>query len=760
MNAKSKNIDVEPKTSNATTADPKLAEQHLALVKSEHSTGENTDTEQKPDFSLSSPEVYLNRELTWLRFNDRVLSEASDTRLPILERLKFLAITGSNLDEFFMKRIGGLKQQVGAGVHGLTVDGRSPAQQITECLAFVSAFQDTVRTVYRDILDELKKHQITIVDNSNYEALPTEDRMALRSIYQEKIFPLITPLAMDPAHPFPFISNLSINLLVELSEGDGETDNSTKLVRVKVPQGKNVPRFLKVPSKDTYVSLVDVIRANLDSLFPDMDVISCEVFRVIRNANTERSEEMADDLLSMIELELRDRKFAPIVRLEVEQGMRQVHKGMLACELGLDEHVDVFETDTLLGFRDVMEIAMLDRPELRDQDHHPITNVRLKDDGCIFHILRKSGSILLQHPYESFVTSVERFVREASQDPKVLAIKMTIYRTSEGTKIIEYLVDAARKGKQVAVVVELKARFDEAANILWASRLEEAGIHVTYGVVGLKTHSKTILVVRQDYDGLRRYAHIGTGNYHAGTARLYSDMGLLTCDKNIGADLTDLFNYLTSGCQQTNKYRKILTTPKVFKKTLIKNISREIGFALDGRPGHIRLKTNALEDSDIVKALYKASQAGVKVELIIRDTCRLIPGVPGLSDNITVVSVVGRFLEHARIYHFRNGGHDEYFVGSADLMRRNLESRVEVIVPVEEKTQQTELNDVLKIQLKDHRNVWDMGPDGEYTQRRPGPGQRRMGSQLTLVRRAQKRAVDADKIRKRMPRGFARRVSR
>ncbi len=759
MNAKSKIVATEAKGGDVAVADPKLLEQHLALVKSGLPVPANNGTDQEPEFNLSSPEVYLNRELTWLRFNDRVLNEASDVRLPILERLKFLAITGSNLDEFFMKRIGGLKQQVGAGVHDLTVDGLSPVQQITQCLAFVADFQKKVRTVYLDILTELKKHRITIIDNSEYDALPIEDRLALRGIYREKIFPLITPLAMDPAHPFPFISNLSINLLVELSEGGDEKD-STKLVRVKVPQGENVPRFLKVPSKDVYVSLVDVIRTNLDSLFPDMDVLSCEVFRVIRNSNTERSEEMADDLLSMIELELRDRKFAPIVRLEVEQGMRQLHKGMLACELGLDEGVDVFESDTLLGFKDVMELAMLDRPELRDQDHHPITHVRLKDEGSIFHILRKSGSILLQHPYESFVTSVERFVREASQDSKVLAIKMTLYRTSEGTKIIEYLVDAARKGKQVAVVVELKARFDEAANILWASRLEEAGIHVTYGVVGLKTHSKTILVVRQDYDGLRRYAHIGTGNYHAGTARLYSDIGLLTCDEEIGADLTDLFNYLTSGCQQSNKYRKILTTPKVFKKTLIKNITRETDFVQNGRPGHIRLKTNALEDSDIVKALYKASQAGVKVELVIRDTCRLIPGVPGLSDNITVVSVIGRFLEHARIYHFRNGGQDEYFIGSADLMRRNLESRVEVIVPVEEKSHQTELNHILKIQLKDHRNVWDMCPDGEYTQRQPGLGQRRMGSQLTLVRRAQKRAADADKIRKRMPRGFARRVSR
>lgn len=698
----------------------------------------------------------MNRELTWLQFNDRVLNEANDQRLPLLERLKFLSIAGSNLDEFFMKRIGGLKQQVGAGVHDLTVDGLTPVEQIKACLAVVAAMQDDMRKTYRTLLAELKKKHLVIIEGSDYETISTSDRQALQIVYQETIFPLLTPLAMDPAHPFPFISNLSNNLLVEIEEGDGDV---TKLVRVKIPQGPNVPFFLKVPGKSVYVSVVDVIRDNLESLFPGTKVKACEVFRVIRNSNTERAEETADDLLSMIEMELRDRKFAPIVRLEVKSGMDPIHKGMLASELGLDENMDVFESNALLGYRDLMEIAMIDLPDLHDPDHHPITHDKLQDDRSIFHLLREAGSILLQHPYESFVTSVERFVREASTDPKVLAIKMTLYRTSEGTRIIDYLVDAARKGKQVAVVVELKARFDEAANILWASRLEEAGIHVTYGVVGLKTHSKTILVVRQDYGGLRRYAHIGTGNYHAGTARLYSDFGILTCDRDIGADLTDLFNYLTTGCRQSAKYRKILTTPKVFKKTLIKNIGREIDFAKEGRPGHIRFKTNALEDSEIVKALYKASQAGVKVELIVRDTCRLIPGVPGLSENVTVISVVGRFLEHARIYHFRNGGNDEYFIGSADLMRRNLESRVEVITPIEDKAHQAEIKHILKIQLKDQRNVWDMGPDGKYTQRRPVAGQRRMGSQETLARRATKRAMEADKLRKRRPSGFARRIS-
>ena len=438
---------------------------------------------------------------------------------------------------------------------------------------------------------------------------------------------------------------------------------------------------------------------------------------------------------------------------------------MLAAELGLDETKDVYEIDVMVGMRDLMEIAGLDMPALRDPAHHPIDNVKLQDDRNIFHIIRETGPILLQFPYESFTTSVERFVREASADPKVLAIKMTLYRTSAGTRIIDYLVDAARIGKQVAVVVELKARFDEAANIQWASRLEDVGVHVTYGVLGLKTHVKAVLVVRKDYSGLRRYAHIGTGNYHAETARLYSDFGMLSCDDDIGRDLTELFNYLTTGCKPSRKYRKILVAPKLMKRALLAMIDREIAGHADDSPGLIRIKSNALEDADITEALYRASDAGVKVELILRDTCRLRPGLAGVSENITVVSVVGRFLEHGRIYYFRNGGPDgggeEFFIGSADLMTRNLESRVEVLAPVEDEALRDELRGILDLQLSDRYNAWDMQPDGRYVARRPAGGDlsgEAVGCQQALIAAADRRHFEANRLRKRKPRVLSRRA--
>jgi polyphosphate kinase len=489
-----------------------------------------------------------------------------------------------------------------------------------------------------------------------------------------------------------------------------------------------------------------------------MEVVSCEVFRVTRNANTELDEDQAEDLLSMIETELRYRKFAPFVRLEIDQNLDPYRCGMLAAELSLDETADVFETDVLLGMCDIMELVGVDAPELHDSDHHPITNTKLQEPRNIFHLIRDTGSILLSFPYESFATSVERFVREASLDPKVRAIKMTLYRTSADTEILEYLIEAARNGKQVAVAVELKARFDEAANIRWASRLEDAGIHVTYGVVGLKTHAKAILVVRQDYSGLRRYAHIGTGNYHAGTARLYSDLGLLTCDDDIGHDLTELFNYLTSGCKPSRRYRKLLTAPKFMKKTLLAKIDREIALHSDSTPGLVRFKTNALEDADITAALYRASRAGVKVELIVRDSCRLRPGVPGLSENVTVISVLGRFLEHARIYYFNNGGEEEFYIGSADLMRRNLESRVELVAPVEDQSSRDELKHMFEVQLRDQRNVWEMKPDGSYVQREPtGRGTESRGCQMILIEAAEKRHSKATRLRRLKPRAIARR---
>ncbi len=711
-----------------------------------------TTTQAPSPANLAAPELYLNRELTWLQFNFRVLSEARDKRTPLLERVKFLAIGASNMDEFFMKRIGGLKQQIGAGVTKLSIDGRTPVQQLEECRTAMTEFRRQQREVYLELVGELRRANIRIL---SYSKLASAQREAVRDYYHENIFPLVTPLAMDPAHPFPFISNLSLNLLVTLRFPH---EPQLTLARVKVPVGSGVPRFIRVGSDDHFVLLEDVMANNLSELFPGMEIASVELFRVTRNANTERGEEGADDLVSLIEAELRDRKFAPIVRLEVAEGINANHKGMLAAELGLDEERDVYESDVMIGMRDLWELVALDNQALHDPKFQPTENVKLLDRDLIFHTIRENGPILLHHPYESFANSVVRFVREAAEDPKVLAIKMTLYRTSEATMIVDHLIDAASNGKQVAVVVELKARFDEAANLRWASRLEEAGIHVTYGVLGLKTHAKAVLVIRRDYNGLRRYIHVGTGNYHGGTARLYCDFGLLTCDREIGLDLTELFNYLTTGCKPAHAYRRLLTAPHLMKKALLAKIDREIAVHSAEKPGLIRFKCNALEDPDVVAALYKASQAGVKVELIVRDTCRLRPGLPGISETITVVSIVGRFLEHARIYYFRNGGDEEYFIGSADLMTRNLESRVEILTPIEHPDLRRELNALIETQLADRRSGWDMCADGSYVQRRPrGGGHKVRSAQEIMMESARLRSERAKRMRKVKPRAFARR---
>ena len=696
---------------------------------------------------LNPPELYLNRELSWLAFNARVLDEARNARNALLERLKFLAITASNLDEFFMKRIGGLKQQVAAGMQERTVDGRTPHEQILECFRVVREFERRQRALLDELVGAIQQQGIQLLA---YADLDRAEQDALRARYLENIFPLVTPLAVDPAHPFPFISNLSLNLLVT---GQHPKEPGALMIRVKVPVGSGIPRFMSVGGR-RFVRLEDVMAHNLDLLLPGMVIQSCELFRVTRNANTERDEEEADDLLAMIESELRDRRFAPIVRLEVARGMDAVHRGMLAAELGLDEHTDVADVDGMLALRDLMEIAQLDAPALHDPPHHPIDHPRLQSTRSIFHIIRDAGSLLLHHPYESFSTSVERFLREASEDPKVRAIKMTLYRTSRDTNIVGYLSEAARNGKQVAVVVELKARFDEAANIQFANRLEEDGIHVTYGVIGLKTHCKVILAVRQDYNGLRRYVHIGTGNYHAGTARQYADFGLLTCDPLIGQDVTELFNYLTTGYHPKRAYRKILPAPTVLKPVLLEKIERECARHSPAAPGLIQIKMNALEDADVTRALYRASQAGVQVDLIVRDTCRLRPGVPGLSENVRVVSIVGRFLEHGRIYYFRNGGEEEYFIGSADCMTRNLESRVEVVAPVEDPTLRRELRTVLDIQLAPNRDAWEMQPDGSYRRNAPSDAPSAQHQLIDLVEKQQR---EAGRGKKRRSKGFARR---
>lgn len=698
--------------------------------------------QKKLSFDLHSSEWYLNRELTWLEFNRRVLSEAQDDRTPLLERVFFLSIVGSNFDEFFMKRIGGLKQQVGANVRKLSVDGRTPQQQIMECHRIVRQILLQVRELEKKLVELLTKQKILLV---KYEKLTERQKELIKKYFKDNIYPLLTPQGMDPAHPFPFISNLSLNLLVSTKYNN---EDHSYLNRIKVPTGAGIPRFIQVENdKHHYIQFEDVIANNLDIIFPGMLIESCEMFRVTRNAMTERSGEQANDLLLMIESALRDRKFAEIVRLEVSSSMSDVHRGMLAAELGIDEYEDVFVVEGIIAKRELMQIATLDMPELHFPVHQPIDHYRLAGDfPNIFHLIREEGAILLQHPYESFSSSVERFLKEASSDPKVLGIKMTLYRTSADSQVIQYLLDAAYNGKQVAVVVELQARFDESANIHWANYLEQAGVHVTYGVVGLKTHSKVIFVVRKDYNGLTRYAHIGTGNYHAGTARAYSDLGLLTCEKAIGDDLTELFNFLTMGYAPARTYKKLLPSPKVLKQTLLANIDKEIASHSNKNPGLIQLKTNALEDSDITAALYRASQAGVKVDLIIRDSCRLRPGIPGLSDNIRVISIVGRFLEHARIYYFKSDGEEHYYIGSADLMKRNLERRVEVVVPIEPPTLKKQLREILDLQLADRRSAWEMQSDGTYVQGTASPRGENRSSQVVLIEKSEKRLATAQEL--------------
>ena len=698
-----------------------------------------------PKLELDSPEQYLNRELTWLEFVKRVAHEARDTRTPLLERVKFLAITGSILDEFFMKRIGGLKQQVAAGVHELTIDGRTPTQQIEQAYDVIRPLAIEQQALWVGLRRKLSDVGVEL---ASYDSLREEDREWLRDEYLDNIFPLVTPQAMDPAHPFPFVSNLSLNLLVSLHY---PSDPTPLMARVKVPLGAGVPRFIQLRDSLVFVPLEEVMAQNLDLLFPGMVVERTELFRVTRNADVERDEDEADDLLALIESELRERKFAPIVRLQVARGMDATHRGRLAAELGLDEQSDVFEVDGFVGLGDLFQLSQLDLPEHRDPDHRPVDAPGLVGRSNVFHAIRDQKALLVHHPYEAFGTSVGRFLREASEDPKVRAIKMTLYRTSAKSRVIQHLINAALNGKQVAVVLELKARFDEEANINWASKLEQAGIHVTYGVVGLKTHCKVILVVRRDHDGLRRYVHVGTGNYHEETAKLYCDVGLLTCDPDIGRDATELFNYLTTGYKPRRNYKKLLPAPKLLKPALLSKIRREIRHVDKGEQGLIQIKTNALEDVDITRALYEASQAGVRVDLIVRDSCRLRPGVPGLSENVRVISIVGRFLEHSRVYYFRDGGKEEYYIGSADCMTRNLVSRVETLVPVEPQPLREELRIVLDMLLGDQRSAWDMQPDGTYIQRDGGPNAESAHQQT--IKWADARFAEANRLRRRSARG-------
>lgn len=697
-------------------------------------------------YDLNDPSLYFNRELSWLEFNRRVLFQASDRRKPLLERVKFLAIAGSNLDEFFMKRIGGFKQLVAANVQEMTVDGRTPQQQLEECSTKIRTYLRDKERVFDALIADLATAGIEIV---HYVDLSADEQDRVRDDFYDNIFPLVTPQSVDPAHPFPFISNLSLNLLVTLRYPE-ERDES--LARVKVPVGAGATRFQQIGSGHRYILLEEVIENNLDLLFPGMEILSCELFRVTRNANASKEEEHADDLMEMIETALHHRKFAPIVRMQVEPDITSLHRGRLAAELGLDEAQDVYISHCMLGLRDLWEIYRLEFPDLKDLPHHPIDHPLLPKGRNIFHTIRDQKAILLQHPYESFSSSVERFLYEAATDSKVRGIKMTLYRTDPGSRIIDYLIRAAQDGKQVAVVVELKASFDEQANINLASRMEEAGIHVTYGVVGLKTHAKVILVIRQDFKGLRRYVHVGTGNYHPGTARLYSDLGMLLYDKEVGRDATELFNYLTTGFTPKRNYSKMLPAPKILKRALLDKIEREIDVHQAGQPGLIRMKMNALEDIDTVRSLYRASQAGVKIELLVRDSCRVRPGLVGLSENIRVVSIVGRFLEHARVFYFRNGGDEEFLIGSADAMRRNLEHRVETLVPVPSGPLCEQIRECLDLQLDDRVTAWELQSDGSYRLVNPNARTGQDGCQEKMIKLADRRQHEVQRLRKRKSR--------
>ncbi|WP_049907637.1 polyphosphate kinase 1 [Haloferax elongans] len=679
--------------------------------------------ESPADIDLSDPQYYLNRELSELAFQSRVLNEALDDRNPLLERVRFLAIFTKNLDEFFMKRIGGLKQQIDAGVTERTTDGRTPREQWEEAIDKARPMFKQQAACYReDILPALAAEGIHICD---YDELTADEQSEMRDYFEMSVLPTLTPLSFDPAHPFPFISNLSLSMAV-LTSGD---DDEPTFTRVKIPQ--NRPRLVEVDT-DTdeirYVLLEEVIRANLDLLFPNVEVLDTAVFKLTRNAEVRRNEEVAEDLIDMIEEVLEQRRFATVVRLEIEDDAPDSVKDLLVEQLNLDER-EVFSLPGPLDYREFMDLTDLDRPDLKLDSWTPQPHPRLHDLGrneagfktdkeTIFDEIRRKD-VLLHHPYHSFGDTVQQFLDAAANDPNVLAIKAAIYRTASDSKVIQALIDAADNGKQVAAMVELKARFDEQNNLEWVRKLEEEGIHVAYGTIGLKTHTKTALVVREEEDGVRLYSHVATGNYHSETAKGYVDLGMLTADRDIGQDLVKVFNFFT-GPSLDEEFRKLLIAPVTMRNEFTKCIRREAEHARAGRPARIVAKMNALEDPGIVEELYKASMAGVDIDLLVRDICRLRPGIDGLSETVTVRSVVDRFLEHSRIFYFENAGDPDYYIGSADWMTRNLDKRVEAIAPVEDHDIREQLRFILELGFADNRKAWEMNTDGTYDQLTPG----------------------------------------
>jgi polyphosphate kinase len=702
---------------------------------------------------LDHPALYFNRELSWLDFNWRVFAQALDERTPLLERVRFVAITANNLDEFYRKRVGGLKRQHAAGVRVLSPDGRTPREQVELVLDAARPMQHRLCALWEEGLRPRLAEAAGVVIR-DYAALTPAQRGALDAHFRTAIFPILTPLAVDPGHPFPFISNLSLSLAVMLRHPARGTEH---FARLKVPTSRG--RWLPVPDEPRhFVALEEVIRHNAETLFRGMDVEGVYAFRVTRNADVSRNEEEAEDLLAHISEELRERKFAEVVRLEVEAAMPPRVRQILRRELELAER-DVVAVQGLLDLTGLFDLADLDLPEHQYPRWEPVVPARLRhpgeseDEADIFSVIR-SGDLLVHHPFESFAASVLRFLEEAAVDPAVLAIKMTLYRTGKDSPIVRALLRASENGKQVAVLIEVKARFDEENNIEFAQLLEKAGVHVTYGLVGLKTHCKTTLVVREEPGGpvgpggpggstLRLYSHLGTGNYNLKTARLYTDVGLLTCDPAIGTDLVQLFHYLT-GYAPEQHYETLIVAPRDMRERSIALIRREMEHQQKGGMGRIIAKMNALDDPDVIQELYRASQAGVRVDLIIRGHCRLRPGLPGYSENIRVLSIVGRFLEHSRIYHFHNDGDPVTFIASGDWQRRNLEDRVETMVPIRDEALRARLVRTLAFCLDDNRLAWDLHLDGRYVQRQPRAGEPVRALHDTLMARALLRSQHED----------------
>ncbi|NLU81571.1 RNA degradosome polyphosphate kinase [Rhodococcus sp. HNM0569] len=665
----------------------------------------SSHTEGLPD------DRYLNRELSWLDFNSRVLALAEDTSLPLLERAKFLAIFASNLDEFFMVRVAGLKRRDETGLSVRSADGLSPREQLALIARRTQEISDKHARVFLDsVQPALAREGISII---GWSELGDDDRRRLSVYFHEQVFPVLTPLAVDHAHPFPYISGLSLNLAVTVK--DAETGGE-HFARVKVPD--NVERFVRVrrddspTAVDAFLPMEDLISAHLDVLFPGMEIVEHHVFRITRNADFEVEEDRDEDLLQALERELARRRFGSPVRLEVSDDMTDHMLGLLLREL--DVHPgDVVQVPGLLDLSSLMQVYSVDRPGLKEAPFVPATHPAFGEretPKSVFSTLRE-GDVLVHHPYDSFSTSVQRFIEQAADDPQVLAIKQTLYRTSGDSPIVDALIDAAEAGKQVVALVEIKARFDEQANIRWARKLEQAGVHVVYGLVGLKTHCKTCLVVRREGSHIRRYCHIGTGNYNPKTARLYEDVGLLTAAPEIGADLTDLFNSLT-GYSRKSRYRNLLVAPYGVRRGIVERIEREIAAKIEGRDARIRLKANALVDEQVIDALYRASLAGVPVQIVVRGICALKPGVPGLSENIEVRSILGRFLEHSRMFHFQ--AIDEYWIGSADMMHRNLDRRVEVMAQVKDPRLTAQLGEILDSALDARTRCWVLQSDGSW----------------------------------------------